>query len=408
MRQEEKLAIELCKPHEDCETITSLISKPNFDWNRFLSIVYHHMVATITLDKLSQYPLPPSHSKQIKSYAIDALIKTHHNHRTFFNELNRINGLFKKHGIDFILMKGLSIDTEKKRTIGDIDILIRKDKTIRAIDVLKELDYQYIGNTRNPYLTRAEREQIELQLSWNNQYEMFHSPTGILVELHTNLFERQRVYYEDISTLLDNIDLFWDNKQYNERLGCSIFSPELSLILVCIHNAIRRSPANNRFTLRSIVDIHSLVQGGIEWDAVIFLSQKLKVGPFVYFSLFVSKLLLEVNIPSNSMDILYEDMTKSQRILTKIHLKCIRNLESSSILHSKIYKLLTPFIFSSNWIDRIKWLSLTPILFPPKWKMASYFGLPRNSPLLPLTYLLNPLRWLVIFLKKTTRNIHII
>ncbi len=400
MRQEEQLAIALCKEYEDRETITSLISRSDFNWRYFFSIIYNQMVATTTLEKLSKYQLPSSQAETIKSYTLDAIVKTHHNHRTFQQEIRRIKDLFNKHGIEFILMKGLSIDTDQKRNIGDIDILIRKNDTIRAIDVLGELGYQYVGTTRNPYLTRAERKRIDLQLPWNNQFEMRNSANGVLVELHTNLFERQRVYYEDISTLLDNNDLFWETKQYSERLGCHTFSLELSLILICMHNAIRRSPANNKLMLRSIIDINNLVRTGINWETVISNAQTLKIVPFVYFSLRASTLLLDVNVPSNYTDELYNNMSIPQRFITRIHLKCIKNLVRSPILYSKIYKILTPFIFSKNWSDRIKWLFLIPILFPPKWRMAGYFGISRNSPLLPFTYILNPFRWLVIFFRK--------
>lgn len=404
MNNEEKLILELCKKIRNKSEISRLINLSTFDWELFLRIISKHVIAGVVLDRLVKYPLPATQSDRIHSFSLDLAIKISHNNRLFFYEIQRVAKLLNENGIDIILMKGLSISSDKMRMIGDVDMLVREDKTLQSIEILKELDYTYIGSKINHNVKKYEYESIDLQLPWNNQFQLINEKSNVLLEIHTNLFERARVYDENISSLLDNIEIFWEKKTYNVELKCYTFSLEHSLILMCMHNAIKRSPASNMFILRTIMDIDNIVNQKIDWKYLNETTIKLKITPYIYFSLFITRNLLSSNIPSEILSNLYENLTTPERFISNLHIKCVKSLIRSSIIPSKLYKFLTPFILNNRWSDRIKWIFLFPILFPPRWQMAKKFNLTNKSRLLPLTYLLNPFRWLLVIIKSMRNN----
>jgi hypothetical protein len=302
-------------------------------------------------------------------------------------------------------MKGLSLDLYRLRAFGDLDVLVRKEDLTNAIELLHRLDYAYfVGSSLERLLTSREKSNISLQLSWNNHYQLRNARTGLLLELHTNLFQRARVYVEDLDTLLDNIDLFWEGKRYDAEMKCFTLSREHSLLLMCLHNAINRSPSNNRFLFRTCADIDMLIDRGVKWDGFVEACHRLRCAPWVYFSLLLTEQLLDTGIPADVLAALKNDCTRWQLYLIDVHLRCLRSLRFSSIFYSKLYRFLNPFVFGRRWKDRIKWLLLLPILFPPRRQMARNFNVREDSPVVYLTYLLNPLRWLYLVATRAWRR----
>jgi len=404
VRDEDKLVLEMCKRNGDSSRIRFLIQSDAFKWRYFLELAAKHRIAPYVLNRLMEYPLPQSRRMFLKDLHRKVLIKTSLDNRAFKAELTCIKDALDANGIESILMKGPSLDFSQLRTIGDLDILVRKEKLLQAVNVLGEIDYMYAGDTLNRFLTSKEKKDISLQLSWNNQFQMISSRSELLVELHINLFEKERAYAVDLDELLDNIDIFWEHRCYNEKLGCYTFIPEHALLLACIHNAVKRCPANNTFIMRNIIDIDSLIEHGIDWDSFVETSVILDTAHFVYFSLLLTVGLIDTDVPEDVLNELRSYCSGWQLFLTVIHLKSFHSLESNSMFYSTVYKVLNPFVNGKRWRDRIKWLFLIPVLFPPRRRMERRFNLKKDSPLVYAAYLLNPFRWVYLIVKNATRK----
>ncbi len=405
IKDEEKLVLELCKKSPDDSLISSIISRDIFDWEYFIDSIRKHKTAPYILERLLKYPLPSQIKKLLSSKCKREITEALHNRKVIQKELSLINAVFKHVGIEFILMKGLSFSYSNVRVMGDLDILVREEDLIKAIDELRKFNYLYVGYILNQLLNSKERKDINLQLSWNNHLQLKNLKNGLLLELQTNLFERSRAYLENLDTLLDNIDSFWSHKKYNESLNCFTLSNDNLLLIMCLHCAIKRSPANNTFVLRTIIDIDNLIDSGVNWDNFIETSIRFNVANFVYFSLLLAQGLIDTTIPEFVLRRLKGKCSKRQLLLTNVHLHCVNSLSRNSLVYSKLYKFCSPFIYGKSWKDRLKWLFFIPVIFPSRKNMARYFHLRENSPFIYFTYLLNPFRWLYMIVSISAKHI---
>jgi len=416
VRDEDKLVLELCKRNGSKHAVRRLLRQNNVDWAYFLRVIDIHEIAPFILSRLTNFALPERVETLLSAAAKEQIIKAAVTRSTMASELAKIQAALQEEGIECILLKGLSLDFTGFRTIKDLDILIREDRIIEAIRALKKIKYEYLGHSRTPHMKKAEsktlleaiedpalnrnkRSEVLSALNWNNHYGLLNREKNLLLELHTNLFQRRRIYIENIEALLDNVDLFWHDKRYEPNLNCFILSAEHALLLMSVHMAINRSPANNTFILKLAVDIDNLVGRGVQWKAFTDAACQMRVEPFVLFSLLLTHKLLGTSIVEICLHRLEQNCTKAQFFLIRIHLKCLQSLDSFRLFYSKMHMALKPFVFGGRLEDRLKWIFLIPILFPRKGKMAAIFNLRKDSPLVYFTYVLNPFRWIFLIFK---------
>ncbi len=225
MRDEERLILELCKKNGSENVIRRLLLQENVDWAYFLHVIGNHEIAPLVLSRLMEFALPAGADTLLRSATKEEIVKAAVTRSTIRSELAKIQAALQKEGIECILLKGLSLDFTGYRIVKDLDILIREDRIIEAIRALKKIKYEYIGHSRTPHMKRAEakmlleaiqdpglnrkkRSEVLSALSWNNHYGMLNREKNLLLELHTNLFQRRRAYIENIEALLDKIDHF--------------------------------------------------------------------------------------------------------------------------------------------------------------------------------------------------------
>ena len=199
--------------------------------------------------------------------------------------------------------------------------------------------------------------------------------------------------------LLDNIDTFWENKKYHKDLQGNIFSAEDLLILMCLHCATKRSPANNTFIFRNILDIDNIVKGGIEWNEFLQRTQNFNISSFIYFSLILTHRLYGTSIPQKVLWALSNMCSGMERFFIRIHLRCLKSFNRYSLLYSLLYKCYSPLVYSKNWIKKILWLFAVPVIFMNKEKIMLSFQLKKNSPLLFFAYYIYPFKKLFFYLK---------
>jgi len=401
MRIEEKLVLELCRIQKDADNIEKFGSAPAFNWDYFFTILDKHMILPIALNELIKYNLP-SRTKKILSLATkNAVVGTALLNSMIKDELLKIKSVFTLEGIDFILMKGLSLDFNGLRTIGDLDILVRYKDLPAADMIIRNSGYYYVGDKINRFIKKNEKKNISLQLDWNNQYQYKNQKNMLLLELHTNLFERERAYeLFDLNNIWDSIELIWDNRIQDKTLNCYFFSTEDQLILMCLHTAIKRSLYSNTFILRNLLDINNLIEREIDWNRFLLRIQQMNISSLILFSLTLTSRLTGSRIPETIHNELKLSSTKSERFLVQLHLKCFHNFESSGMFYSNIYKIISPFIYQKRILPRIKAIMLFPVFFPPRTRMAQLYNISENNPLIFLTYFVNPVRNFIKMVKQ--------
>ncbi len=425
MTTEDKHILKICKYVNsrggDEEEITSSLPSISSNLNYFHKMLLKHEIAPLVYNKLIKSSLCSSVEYKIKKLGLPLILQAKLQNQQYKKELVRIKKTMDKNKVEFILLKGLSLDSSELRVSGDIDILVHQNQFLMAMGSLIEIGYDYVGLSSNPHLNPSERRAlasalakqrleenekiyIENLLAWNNHYEMFNPKIGVVLEIHTNLFQSERVYVEDLSPVLKQIRYFWNTKRCNESVGCYVLSPEHSLIHLCLHNAINRSPANNTYILKLLLDIDKMIEHGILWDSFVDITVALKIAPFVLFSLLMTRELLDTVIPLFIVKRLEMNCTASQLWMTRIHLRCINSLQSNSILLSCVYSFVCAFVLEYRCAYSLLCLFFFHILFPARKKMSYIYYLDESSPLILFTYIINPIRWFYLVMRKILRK----
>jgi len=403
MKPAEQLLINLLKTKQqsDFKGIPSIFN--GNDFSTLSLLCEKHLIKAEIFSKIMSIPDFQPWKEMLRNEARHAVMGISMRNTFMIGQLANIIKIFNASKIDMILYKGPVLDATGLREIGDLDILIHDNDLMRVKKILEDSDYIYTGNVENLTLTRKERKDISLQQSWNCQYQFRHRQKDMLLEIHTNFFERSRSYDIDLSSLLECIDSFWERAEWSERFGCKILKNEDSLIILCIHNAIKRCPANNRFTLRNLVDIDNLASGGIDWDDFMTRAAELKIIPFILFSLTLIKDYLGSDIPETVIQELDKKCTNWDRHMIELHNKCVVSIDHISPLYSNLYKILVPFVYNDSWILRIKRLFFIDTIFPSKRRVAAIYGINISSPLVYTAYLLNPFRWIYLLLRNLVK-----
>jgi len=292
-------------------------------------------------------------------------------------------------GIPVMVLKGpaLDLNRDKPREYYDLDILIPEKELNRTIETLSEMNYTYQGSF---ILSKTERQDITRQTKWNNQYPFKSTQSPFSLEVHTNLFERDRVRRENLSALLNRIDLFWEKARWSDKHKAYLPSPESSFILLCYHIALKRSPGEGRFILRHLYDIEHLVYSGLDKDQLRELIEIWDSAYFIRFSveLFTkfTKKKVDLEIPPLS------ELPYVQKLLLMIHLKCQTDWNRTSPFFRGLYRLMMPLAIGGGVKKSFYWYLES--LFPTKVAQERDFGVPLESPWIYGTYLFLPPRWI--------------
>ena len=414
---EDQLIFRLCSKPVDPETIAGIVGQDRIDWDAFLGTIRRHKVAAPVLASLLGIPRLQSRLQFLQERARLEVRAVLHDNRVFRAELSRMVRRLKENNLDCVLLKGLSLDFSGLRYMGDIDLMVRQEDLIQAVDTILRIDgYAYRPADRDGAssksilghpLPRCEKRRILRQIPWNNEFQLIHGSRGVMVELHHRPFQPrnpQGHFSEIPMPVLEASPMFWARRRYSEELECAIPAPEHSLILMCLKNAVKHSPANGTFRLSVLTDIDHLVRGGVSWDRLQTDSEQLEAAPFVVFSLRQAKTLLGTPVPASVLHNLTALSTPGQIRAGRLHMRSLTSLRSTSVVYSKLYQSLRPSVYGGSLAQRLYWGSFLPFFLPTRRRIGGFFGLPQQSPLIPLVYAVNPLRWVYKVMKDRLRS----
>lgn len=411
--RENQLILRLCSRRRDSDDLTEFLNWKSISWDDFLKTVMEHGVAPLVLDALLRLPLPEAQRHRLQVLGKQEILSVIHDNRVFKTELNRIQEKLNAKKIDCIVLKGLCLNYSELRYMGDIDLMVKETDLISAINAVLEIDgylYRKLSKSRfttHPVyqhrLSEKEKRRIHDQIAWKNEFQVVDLERGILIEFHIRPFQLRgsfNRYVENLDQLLQNTSVFWQQKQYNKELGCYTLSHVHSLILMCLQNAIKRTPASNNFRLSILVDIDNLVETGISWRSLLKDTRRFQIAPFVYFSLDLSNRMLGTPIPQPVLQELKKQCTTRQLYVIRIHRKSLSSLRSRHIIYSKMYNMLSPFAFRGTIKEQLCWLFLIPVWVPSREKIGVIYRMRRDSPWITVASLINPIRWFYQHVKK--------
>lgn len=379
----EKLIIALLKYDED--VAAQLLDEGQIDPQKLLQLSNRHMILPMILHNLSTLKIKNKTRDEILSNQGDQITRAAALHIQLRYELKLVSDILKKEGIDFMLIKGFALDKSPMRQMSDIDLLIEEEDLTLVFTALKESGYRYIGSG---VMSQREINEPFKTLHWNNQFQ-FKSPISpVHIEIHINLFERDRIRLEKLDSLLAKTDLFRENRVWDEELKCYIPSKEASLALLCVHSTTKRSPAHNTYIMRHGYNLASLIKSGIDMERFLQLCSEWKIEYYAYTAFRLTAMILNENKIIEPVAPLEKELTKRQKHLSDVHINCFKGLGDASLLQRKRYALHMPGAIGGKFRKTLTWYRQQ--LFPPLYSQESRFGVSKESPAIFFTYVYGP------------------
>ncbi len=338
-----------------------------------------------------------------RRWAASALMAAERDGRLYARALRRTSALLESQGVPFALLKGASLALGRPRDTGDLDLLLPQDYLSVSIAALEGAGYRYRGFERNPRIRRSEYRDWESLSRWSNQFEFSEPETGTLVELHTAFFETARVYAEDLAPLRAAMGDFLARSVPDGKTGCRFLATEDRALLLALHAGLKRSPANRSFVLRHLLDLRSLAGAGLDWELLRKRSIRYGAAHHLLLLLLLDESVAGSCAPSGYLETLEASLKASAVRLVRLHLSCLRGLDSYSQGRVFAYKFAEPFILRGTPAARLKSLLVFPVLLPTPYELAHIYGLPGRFPLTFLFYLLEPFRWTLRLARKAYR-----
>ena len=214
-------------------------------------------------------------------------------------------------GIPIIVLKGAALGPAlfgdpALRTMGDVDLLVRRDQQEAAGRVLLAQGYvaDLSGGSEAWYHTRH-HHSVPLR-----------SPDGFLiVELHHTIAEQgeARVPVEELWTR--------SRRQPIGDVPFSVLAAEDLLLHLCLHLA-----GNNRVAdgmLRDLRDVAQLIRhegAALDWGAVVEQARAWRMAGYAYWTLWLAHEMVGADVPSAVLDRLMEDRRsgRSARLLRRL------------------------------------------------------------------------------------------
>jgi hypothetical protein len=312
--------------------------------------------------------------------------------------------ILESKNISPVLIKGASLGFGKPRDAGDVDLLIRESSLIEAIACLEAMGYLYRGFERNIHIRHREHRNWKNLLKWSNQFEFTEPESGVLVELHTSLFETGRIYEERLSDLRANIGYFFSSAIVDTKTGYTFLSIEDRVLLLALHCGLKRSPSRKCFILRHVLDFRNLLEIGFDWELLEKRAFFFNVAHHVLFLLYLyDSFALDVSVRSY----MHRFESRISWVMVKLqnlHKSCLIDVGSYNRNAILAYRIVGPFIYHGTFMARIRSLLIFPLLFPEPYALAEVYGLPNRSRLVYLCYLIEPLRMLYRVAVKVMRK----
>ncbi|AJG97775.1 hypothetical protein LF65_01160 [Clostridium beijerinckii] len=286
------------------------------------------------------------------------------------NNINNVLGIIddlKKHGIEIIVLKGIVLrefyTRPEFRTMGDIDILIKRDDYDKVKSYLISIGYECIDEEKNEvHQGFTSKGRLEIEVHWNlinNKY--FH---GNIEEFEKNLWNNSiEININGVKARMLSFNDFFFH--------------------MCLHMAVHAKFSG--FGLRQLYDLSVFIinrYNELDWDYLIKKSEQYKILKFTQGLILLCNKLFKIEVPSkiltNAINIKELDLLLENILISGVHGKK-EEIEDFKAL----YRYGTnEYHIESNLLRIIKFL------FPGKSEMMSRYSYAKRS------YFLLPVAWM--------------
>lgn len=311
--------------------------------------------------------------------------------------------LLEAAGVVPVVLKGPSLALGRPRDAGDVDLLIPERDLLRSIGALEGSGYAYRGFDRNLFIRRGEYRDWKRLARWSNQFEFAEPAAGALVELHTAFFETGRVYAEDLRPLRALTDGFIARAVVDPATGYRFLSLEDRALLLALHAGLKRAPDRRGFVLRHLLDLEALIDAGLDWTALADRAVSCGAAHHLAALLRLCGAFGGPPVPDAVVAGLMGRLPGPVAAVVALKLRCVRGLDSYDRAAIFLYRLVSPFVLKGTLRARLRSLFVFPLFFPPSYTLANIYRLPPRSRAVYFCYLLEPLRWVYLALKKAAR-----
>jgi len=282
-------------------------SAADLDWRKLVELAQQHAVAALFLREVRERPdIPKDILEDLRRRALEAAGFD----LTLSAELAELLGLFRKHEIQVVALKGPVLastlyGTASLRSSQDLDLLVHPNDLLRANQVLAERGYHLESvlswPTDSAYFRRRDSE-ISFSRKTARQTDT------LWVDLHWRLLP----WYYPRS--FDDREL-WQNLSQVPVGGAlaSTLQPEKLLLFLCAHGT-----KHLWGRLGWICDVARLVQveASLDWTRVFDQARQTETSRIVVLGLLLASELLGVDLPSPAVK--YASMDWAHRALATI------------------------------------------------------------------------------------------
>lgn len=346
----------------------SILSSGTVDYTKLFMIADRNLVTYALSSQLRALRLPPDFpSKVLEKFKFRNELL----HDILVEQALSCTSLLEENGIPVLVLKGLSIPARLPRDIGDLDLLIPETRLLDAVEILRAKEYAYVGDILNRKVRDGERGDLLGQLSWNSEFLFRHPKTGLLIEIHTNLFPKARTYPHFLSVYLDSISEIWNRKRRCGQYGFDCLSTEDLFLLMSVHGSVKRSPGNNRFALRTILDLHDLISQGIDWELVEGLSQRYAIAEHVFLAVNQILVYFPDAVPVTLRSRLRDTIPPRLSWITQLHFSSFNGIEKSRSIPAYLYRVLVPLFYKGSLRSRLQF-SVKALVYPLRRLLAPF------------------------------------
>jgi len=289
-------------------------------------------------------------------------------------ELEVLTRLFHREGIPVVALKGVCFaltvyPDPGLRPMGDLDLLVPKEKLAAAVEITKSLGYQITLPEASPGLGDLFNPAICLQKS---------RARPVTLELHRGLVA------EKIFSYAVPVDWFWEQTESLKPLSSKMYfenllmlTPEAQVLYAAGHAMLQHG--GNNTPLRFYFDIDCLIrhyQEGMDWDLLLSQAKSFEWGSALDAFLTQTAAYFDTPLPDRVCANLSESRDRHRGLvaLKQTHPATHILAESQKLLSLNVYgrirlvlALLIPSPAYMRWRYGLKSSWMLPVYYPFRW-----------------------------------------
>lgn len=281
-----------------CQLKIKNILSPHLDWAYFLESAQKELLCPLLYKAFLKIEgakgiVPSDIWQRLK----DTYYFTLSGNILHLGQLEEIIAHFQKENIKTIIFKGIMLAQMVYadmglRSSGDIDILVRRDDLFKVDKVLRGLNYYTASGVRSP-------GEVHFNNYRNSFFYLHQDEKKIPVHIYWHIINLLP-YNKNISSGID-MDKIWAEAEPIKLGDASLctFSKYYQIIYLSMH-----AFSHSFYPLTLLSDINEFLRAeaeGLDWDKLVEEAYKSGLYKQVYYTLYLSKQILEAALPEDTL-----------------------------------------------------------------------------------------------------------